>query len=186
MVNGYQSFMINSIASIVRAWWVCALILLSACTTYEYHETKIVKIKQVDAEQEQLIDEEQILDVGIVLFDPGVVDLDDDDLAYSSVRQSEAVWFTTQLKNTLEESNAWGLVRALPRENLPIDLSVTGELIESNGEYIKLRVRAIDSTGSIWIDKVYDQQASSYAYNPEVNLPGDPFQATFNEIANDC
>ena len=37
----------------------------------------------------------------------------------------------------------------------------------------------------MWFEKKYEQRASSYAYNPEVNIPGDPFQATFNEIAND-
>jgi len=168
-----------------RAICICLLTAVSACTTFEYHETKVVKIKQLDAEQEQLVDEAQILDVGIILFDPGEIDLDDEDLAYSSVRQSESVWFSTQLKKTLEKSNAWGLVRALPRENLPIDLTVTGELLESNGEFVKLNVKAVDSTGLVWVDKVYEQQASAYAYNPEVNLPDDPFQATFNEIAND-
>lgn len=160
-------------------------LLSSACTTFEYHETKIVRIEKVSSEQEQLIDEEQLLDVGIVLFDPGQVDLDSDETYYSSVRQSESVWFSTQLKRTLEKSNAWGLVRALPRKNLPIDLLITGELIESNGEFLKLHVVATDSTGLIWVDKRYDQQASAYAYNPEVDLPDDPFQATFNEIAND-
>jgi len=123
--------------------------------------------------------------VGIVLFDPGVVDLNSSDADYSSVRQSEAVWFTNQLKHTLDTSNAWGLVRALPRDNLGLDVYVTGTLLESNGEVIRLLVSAKDSTGREWFSKEYDQRASAYAYNPEVNLPGDPFQATFNEIAND-
>jgi len=158
---------------------------LSACTTYEYHETKRVAIEKVDEAEEQLIEEKHILDVGVVLFDPGAVDLDSAETDYSSVRQSEAVWFTSQLKQTLDKSNAWGLVRALPRENLGLDVYVNGTLIESNGEVIRLLITARDSTGRIWFSKEYDQRASAYAYNPEVNLPGDPFQATFNEIAND-
>ena len=158
---------------------------LSACTTYEYHETKRVAIEQVDEAQEKLIEEKHILDVGVILFDPGVVDLNSNDADYSSVRQSEAVWFTSQLKQTLDKSNAWGLVRALPRNNLGLDVYVNGTLIESNGEVIRLLVSAQDSTGRVWFSKEYDQRASAYAYNPEVNLPGDPFQATFNEIAND-
>ena len=161
------------------------LVLLGACSKFEYHETKIVKIQKVDEAQEQMIDEELLLDVGIVLFDPGKIDLDEDFVSYSSVRQSEAVWFSNQLKHTLERSNAWGLVRTLPKEGLPVDLIVRGELIESNGEYVKLQIEAKDSAGTVWVNKIYEQQASAYAYNPEVNLPGDPFQATFNEIAND-
>ncbi|RBP53238.1 hypothetical protein DFR28_101624 [Arenicella xantha] len=159
-------------------------LLASACSTFEYHETKSVKIARVDEAQEQLIDESTLLDVGIVLFHPGEVDLDADDLAYSSVRQSESVWFTSQLKETLEQSNAWGIVRALPKRTLPMDVIVTGKLIESNGEFVKIKVKAEDSSGRVWLDQAFEQQASSYAYHPEIDLPGDPFQATFSEIAN--
>ncbi len=159
--------------------------LISACTTYEYHETKRVAIDRVDEVDEQLIPEEQILDVGVILFDPGTVDLDTNETDYSSVRKSEAVWFTSQLKNTLDKSNAWGLVRALPTESLGLDVYVSGELLESNGEVIRLLIKVRDSSGKVWFEREYDQRASSYAYNPEVDLPGDPFQATFNEIAND-
>lgn len=162
-----------------------AIVGLSACTNYEYHETKQVPIERLDESQEQLIQENHLLDVGIILFDPGVVDLDSKYADYSNVRQSEAVWFTGQLKETLNTSNAWGLVRALPRDNLGLDVYVTGALIESNGEVVRLLVTTRDSTGRVWFSKEYDQRASAYAYNPEVNLPGDPFQATFNEIAND-
>lgn len=160
-------------------------LFLSACTNYEYHETKRVSIERINEAQEQLIEEQHILDVGIILFDPGVVDLDTNETDYSSVRQSEAVWFTSQLKRTLDTSNAWGLVRALPRNNLGLDVYVTGTLLESNGEVVRLLITAKDSTGREWFSKEYDQRASAYAYNPEVDLPGDPFQATFNEIAND-
>ncbi|MBL4672191.1 MAG: hypothetical protein JKX81_08005 [Arenicella sp.] len=158
---------------------------LPACTNYEYHETKQVSIERVGEDQERLIEEQHILDVGVVLFDPGVVDLNSSDAGYSSVRQSEAVWYTNQLKQTLDISNAWGLVRALPRDNLGLDVYVSGTLLESNGEVVRLLVSARDSTGRLWFSKEYGQRASAYAYNPEVNLPGDPFQATFNEIAND-
>jgi len=158
---------------------------LTACTTYEYHETKQVPIERIDEAQERLVQEQHILDVGVVLFDPGFVDLNSSDAAYSSVRQSEAVWYTNQLKQTLDASNAWGLVRALPRDNIGLDVYVNGTLLESNGEVIRLQVSVTDSTGRVWLSKEYDQRASAYAYNPEVNLTDDPFQATFNEIAND-
>ncbi len=169
----------------LRAAVILCTALLGACTTFEYHETKQVSIERVSESQEQLIDEQLFLDVGVVLFDPGLVDLDSDQVDYSNVRQSESVWFTNQLKKTLETSNAWGLVRVLPGERLGMDVTVSGTLIESNGEVVKLLVRANDASGTEWFAKEYEQRASAYAYNPEVNLPGDPFQATFNEIAND-
>lgn len=160
-------------------------VTFSACTTYEYHETKRVPISKVDQAQEALMSEDELLDVGIVVFDAGVDILDEESAAYSSVRQSEAVWFSSQLKTTLETSNAWGLVRAVPSDNSIVDVLVTGKLLESNGEIVSLLVNATDSSGRQWFSKEYFQRASSYAYNPEVDLPGDPFQAMFNEVAND-
>lgn len=157
----------------------------AACTTFEYHETKIVDIAKMDAAQEAALDENQLLDIGVALFDDGVDILDDTSAAYSSVRQSEAVWFSSQLKDTLELSNAWGLVRTLPHDRAIIDVMVRGKLVESNGEVVTLQINVSDATGRQWIDKEYHQQASQYAYNPEIDLPGDPFQALFNEIANE-
>jgi len=172
----------------VRLKSLCTVLLLSllaACTTFEYHETKIVPINKVGQTEAALVNENELLDVGIVVFDAGVDILDDESAAYSSVRQSEAVWYSSQLKNTLERSNAWGLVRTVPSDNSIIDLLVTGKLIESNGETASLLVNIVDASGKQWFSKEYFQRASTYAYNPEVNLPGDPFQAMFNEIAND-
>lgn len=160
-------------------------LLVSACSTFEYHETKNVKIERLSDEQELQLDEASLLDVGVVLFDLKEVDLDSNETDYSSVRKSEAVWFTTQLKQTLESSNAWGLVRALPSKRLGVDVTITGTLLESNGEVIRILINVHDSRGQQWISKEYFQRASVYAYDPEVNIPGDPFQAMFNEIAND-
>lgn len=161
------------------------MLCFGGCTTYEYHETKTVPINKIDQAQEALVNENELLDIGIVVFDAGVDILDEESAAYSSVRQSEAVWFSSQLKATLESSNAWGLVRSVPSADSIADVLITGKLIESNGEVVSLLVNAADASGKQWFSKEYFQRASSYAYNPEVDLPGDPFQAMFNEIAND-
>ncbi|MFT5572201.1 MAG: hypothetical protein ACI9FR_001123 [Cryomorphaceae bacterium] len=161
------------------------LLCLNACTTFEYHETKTVEVAKINAKQEAQMSEDELLDIGVVLFDDGVDILDDTSAAYSSVRQSEAVWFSSQLKDTIESSNAWGLVRTLPNQNIVIDVVVAGKLVESNGEVVTLDIQVKDASGQQWFQKQYHQQASSYAYNPELDLPGDPFQAMFNQIAND-
>ena len=158
---------------------------LSACTKFEYHETKVVDIEKIDAAQEALIGEDELLDVGIVLLDSGVDVLDDVSAAYASVRQSEAVWFSSQLKDTLETSNAWGIVRTIPSGDPIMDVVVTGKLLESNGEIVSIQATVRDSSGAEWFTKEYFQRASAYSYNPEVKLDQDPFQSLFNEIAND-
>lgn len=161
------------------------MLFLSACAKYEYHETKVVKLAKPTSEEINNLNENALLDVGIVLFDEGVDELDDESFAYANLRRSEAVWFSSQLRATLEKSNSWGLVRTLPLDNGIIDVIVNGQLIESNGEVVKLLVDVKDSSGKQWFSREYDQQANAYSYNPEVNVPGDPFQAVFNEIAND-
>lgn len=160
-------------------------LVLSACTTFEYHETVNVPISKLSEEQEAALDEDLLLDVGIVLFDHGVDELDDDAAAYANVRKSEAVWFTTQLTTTLDRSNAWGMVRALPSDIGAMDVIVKGRLIDSHGERVVINIQVASAGGEPWFQKEYQQVVSQYAYNPEVNLPGDPFQALFNRIAND-
>lgn len=169
---------------LTRALIIVLALVISACAKYEYHETRATEIATISPQQEAAMSEDHLLDVGVVLFEDGVDITDDESAAYSSVRQSEAVWFSSQLKNTLASSNAWGSVRTLPKQAI-VDLSISGRLIESNGEVVTLAIKAEDATGRVWLDKEYHQQASSYAYHPEIDLPGDPFQSLFNEIAND-
>ncbi len=167
-----------------------ALLLLSlgsigACANFEYHETKNVAASRLDDAANLKISEDELLDVGIIVFDPGMDSLNDDEIAYANVRQSEAVWFASQLKSTLQHSNVWGSVRTMPSANSVLDVLVNGKIISSNGEYVKLNVSITDATGQLWYTKEYEQRASSYAYNPEVNYNRDPFRAVFVEIAND-
>lgn len=161
------------------------LLVLGACANFEYHETKNVTAARhqqgVDAE----IAEAELLDVGILLFDPGTVIIDDDTVASASIRQSESVWFASQLKTALEYSNVWGSVRTMPSANSVMDVIVTGAIIESNGEELHLELTVADATGKTWYTKEYQQRASAYAYDPEVNYGSDPFASVFAEIAND-
>ena len=158
---------------------------LVACSTFEYHETVNVPANRVDEVEESRIDEETLLDVGIVLFDSGVDIMDDESAAYANVRESEAVWFSSLLKQTLEYSNAWGIVRTLPNSNSMMDLTIEGEILESNGEILKMQISAIDATGRTWLSNEYFERASAYSYNPEVDLKRDPFQNLFTQVAND-
>ena len=161
------------------------LVLAGACTTFEYHETQNATAARFDSSADIQIPEDELLDVGIVIFDTGIDLLDDESAAYSSVRQSEAVWFASQLKAALEYSNVWAAVRTMPSANSVMDLQLEGKIIESNGEFVKLQISAQDARGQDWFSKQYEHRASSYAYNPEVNSSRDPFHSLFVRIAND-
>ena len=169
----------NSLLVVLAVLWV------SGCAKYEYHETRNVPPNRVSDSDAQLVQEETLLDVGIVLFDPGVDIMDDESAAYSSVRESEAVWYSGQLKAALEYSNAWGIVRTVPNETAIMDVIVEGQVIESNGEVVEFKITVSDASGTQWFSNIYSERASAYAYNPEVDIQRDPFQSTFNQIAND-
>jgi len=124
------------------------VLTLSACASYEYHATRAVDVQQVESSVAEEANENELLDVGISLFDSGLELLDEDSAAYTSVRQSEAVWFSSQLKQALEYSNAWGVVRTMPSQNLVMDLMVSGKIIESNGEAVRLHIDAVDAVRS--------------------------------------
>lgn len=164
---------------------IAVAMVLSACVTYEYHETRPNQLTRADAESSLVANEDTLLDIGVVLLDDGVELIDEDSVAYANVRRSEAVWFSEQLKTTLESSNAWGLVRTLPNNNIVFDLTVEGQILESNGEDLRLIINAYDASGQQWLSKEYYQRVSQYAYSHEVSLDHDPFQNLFNDIAND-
>ncbi|MBX2849686.1 MAG: hypothetical protein KTR16_15290 [Acidiferrobacterales bacterium] len=171
----------------IRARYFLGLIVLllnSACATYEYHETRANQLDQVN-DSESMSAEKILLDVGVVLFESGVDEYDEESIAYANVRRSEAVWFSDQLKKSLERSNAWGIVRTLPNATTIFDLTVKGQILESNGEDLYLQIEAYDAVGNQWLSKDYYQRASKYAYHPEIELNRDPFQNLFNDISND-
>lgn len=157
---------------------------LAACTSYEYKQTSLEPVTRLPNDHPVALDERLLLDVGIILFDAGAELTDDVSVEYAKVRASEAVWFSSKLKETLEQSQAWGMVRVAPLQTTPFDLTVTGKLIESNGEIMIVQVQAFDALGTTWLDKEYEYAASQYSYDPEVALQQDPFQPLLNEIAN--
>lgn len=172
-------------ASLIRlVFIVCLAGLLNACTKFEYHEAKSVPAQSLPEAENQLIPEDELLDVGIVVLDPGSDLLTDDEISFANVRQSEAVWFASQIKASLQDSNVWGSVRTMPSATSVMDVLVEGKILESNGEFLRLHITARDATGTEWFSEEFSQQASSYAYNPEVSYGKDPFYSMFVEIAN--
>lgn len=182
----------NGVVKIKYLITLILAVLNTACSTYEYHETRANQLDQVVNQTNSQTDtqamanyEDVLLDVGVVLLEAGVDELDEASVAYANVRRSEAVWFSEQLKNSLEKSNAWGIVRTLPNANTIFDLTVNGQIIESNGEDLRLLIQAYDATGRQWLSKEYFERVSRYVYHPEIDLDRDPFQNLFNEVAND-
>ncbi len=155
--------------------------LLGACTT-----TEIIHSNSTPANQTQLLTPADLMiDIGILPLDTNIPDSEDEiekQLIIPDVRRAESQYIAYHLKDTLEQTGNWGAVRVTPQTSAAVDLIVSGKIIQSDGERLKIRLRAIDSTGSVWVDRLYDDQASKYSYDAVLE---DPFQDSYNAFAND-
>jgi len=133
------------------------------------------------------IPENQLLDVGIRVLDPGLPpeDLPVPEDVFPELRKAEARYFPYHLKNTLQGTGQWGAVRVLPGRQGTTDLEVSGRIWESTGSRLILQIRAVDAAGRVWLDRRYKGEADSRAYAPKRVDQRDPFQNIYNEIAND-
>ena len=131
--------------------------------------------------------EDQLLDVGLPTFESEPITPEQAEKEGTSpeVRQSETHFMPYHLKHGLQQSGHWGAVRVIPHESASVDVLVKGKVLESNGEILAVRVHAIDSTGEVWIDKVYAAEANEYSYSGLEPGKKDAFQDVYNAIAND-
>lgn len=169
---------------------ICAVSALAGCNSSEIlvaHNIDLVP----SAEE---ISEAALLDVAVVVFDPGVPagEIDRELLeelieqgTFVQIRRTESLYFSVQLRDTLRRSNHWGAVWITPQETRASDVNVVAEIVHSDGETAVLQVNATDAAGRVWIDDEYFIEVPGGAYNRSRHGGLDPYQDLFNEIAND-
>ena len=159
--------------------------VVTGCTTTEINrlDDRIVA-EQAHAE----IPEAQLLNVNISEFDPNIPaeeDQDDDFPVVPAVREAESSFFAYNLRTTLESTGHWGAVRVAPETLASAELAIDGTILDSDGETLSLKIRAVDATGRVWLDdKTYTHRVGAEIYNNRM-APEEPFQSLYNEIAND-
>jgi hypothetical protein len=178
----------KKLRTIVRttAYYACLLgvaLSVAGCAgsrTVRYDEVDIVQAQ----EEVPLV---ELLDVGILLFDPGVPEDQEgpDGFVFPDVRRAEARFMPYHLKRTMEGTGLWGSVWVLPERSDAVDLLVWGRVDRSDGLDVKLRIGAWDSTGREWLNKSYETRVPEKAYSTYRDLSEDPYQNIYNEIAND-
>ncbi len=137
------------------------------------------------------------LNIGILVFNTRASDEDisrSGAAIFAQIRDTETQTLPVTLRSTLLASNHWGVVRVLPEEDPSMDLLVTGTIVESDGARLVLQIRAQDSTGRIWLDRAYADEARVADYpdtppslfdNGALTYAEDPFQDLYAAIAND-
>jgi len=131
--------------------------------------------------------EDELLDVGIAIFQPGLDDIPSnrEELTFSDVRMAETYFTSYHLAEAMQNSGNWGVVRVVPGDLSSSDVAVSGTILQSDGETMKVEVNVKDSTGKTWINKEYEEVVSKYSYDPRMRRSEDAFQGLFNKIAND-
>jgi hypothetical protein len=159
------------------------LMMLAGCATYDAQKVGPAPILQAQAE----IPEEQLLDVGILVFESQELTEKQakKEGTNPDIRKAESHYIPYHLKNTLQQSSHWGAVRVVPSETHSVDLMVNGEIIESNGEHLVLKIEVTDATGKLWLSKTYEEEASESIYSDNRPSEKDAFQGMYNTIAND-
>ncbi len=146
---------------------------------------KTIQYEKVGLDRAQIeLPSEELLDIGILLFDPNIPE-EEDDFIFPEIRKAEARYMPFHLKKTLQDTGFWGGVWVLPEISEAIDLIVTGRIEVSDGLDISIRIGVWDITGKEWVNKVYSSTIAQSSYSKRRDLTQDPYQNVYNKIAND-
>ena len=129
------------------------------------------------------------LDVGIVVFDAGIpadVSTRSKLGVFPSIREAEARYMPVLLRQALQDSGAWGVVRVLPEAQESSELLVSGRILHSDGLRLAVRITARDATGRTWLERTYLDEAEQGDYLvPASGVPREPYADLYRSIAND-
>lgn len=133
------------------------------------------------------VEESRLLDIGIVEFEPGI---DEDNNArksgvFEEIRFAETKYLAYHLKTTLQGTGHWGAVRVIPSRQAFTDVIISGNIEQSDGEFVTLNISVDDAAGRHWFSETYETQTGITSYSERRDRRLDPYQKVFNDIAND-
>ena len=168
----------------MRLIGIALLLLLTGCVTQTVRTVDLTPPRQSSGN----LSEEELLDVGVALFDPNVpedYDAQIEQIIQPEIRLAEARYMPFVAKNMLQSTGNWGAVRVVPRRSDAVDLTVHGKIIESDGERLVVDIAVTDASGANWFNKRYTSLASKYVYLDKSPQTIDAFHSFYKELAND-
>jgi hypothetical protein len=158
---------------------------LSGCVTVLTRQS-VEPVETIRADRP--IPEAALLDVGIQVFEPAheSAEAARDKATDTKIMEAEARFIPFHLKKTLQQTGQWGATRVVPARAEEVDVTVSGKLLESNGEVLRIEIRVADATGREWLRKEYVAEATAKHYEElEKKQDRDPYQDLYNQVAND-
>jgi hypothetical protein len=121
-----------------------------------------------------------LLDVGIAVFTPldePIMDQEQAQDSLQNLRTAESRYTSWLLGQTLGKTGQWGVVHLNPFSAAGTDLTVSGAILQSDGETLRIQVTAVDASGGVWLDKQYLQVVNAEDYGAFwEDIPAFPFQ----------
>ena len=142
---------------------------LVACGGQQVTSTVVTPLEH----QSIAIDESQLLDLAVLPFDPGLDNEETkEDLTLSpAVRNAESQYLANKLASTIQQTSAWGAVRAVPSRETVVDVYVEGTIIHSDGEKLSLDISVSDTSNRHWYTKSYSLSLSANMPMTKVSKP---------------
>ena len=113
--------------------------------------------------------EPKALNVSIALFDPGVpedISVQRDLEVFPGIRDIESLFLPFVLRRVMTDAGEWGVVRVIPATDPAAELLIEIAILASDGDMLALDVRAVDSTGRVWVQQAFSAETSAdYAAN---------------------
>ena len=128
------------------------------------------------------------INITIPVFDAGIPDnpaVFREQQVFPRIREIEARLLPFLLRETLVNAGGWGAVRVTTEPEGAAELQLLGTIVRSDGDWLDLRIRAIDATGRTWLDKVFSGQAGNEPYAPAGKNGTPEFQALYTAIASE-
>lgn len=128
-----------------------------------------------------------LLDVGVQVLDPGLPPPGEPlpDGVFADLRKAESRYIAVHLATTLQASGQWGAVRVIPAPTDAVDVVIQGEILESTGAELALRITVEDARGERWSRDKFRAEADAGAYDEDAPAgASEPFQDLYNRIAN--
>ncbi|MBT6124514.1 MAG: hypothetical protein HOH70_04900 [Halieaceae bacterium] len=131
-------------------------------------------------------DESGYLDVGVVVFDPGIPEDESTHSAleiFPRIREAEAQYLPVTLRRELVDSGEWGVVRVVPEAGPLSELTVEARMLESSGIRQRIQFTVRDATGRLWLSSQYALEFSDTA----ITASGieEPYRNMYQQVAAD-
>jgi transcription termination factor NusB len=161
-----------------------ALLLATGCAA-TYEKRKVTSQRAQLAVSAGEVAEKDLLGIRIHSFRSGTLPQGAKARGMSvEIRKAEGYYTAVKLKDTLQRSGHWGPVRVVPANSNDGEVVVNGEILESDGELLKLLVSIRDATGMKWFSKEYAGVVNTETFN-RTPQGGEAFQFVYNQISND-